>query len=353
MKFCLLLISLTVVTLGSSKNSSSSNRNGKLLSLFQIVQFPNDPCVSTSRNGTCYTSDECESRGGSSSGSCAQGFGVCCIFSLACGSSISENCTYLVQTGVTSVSPNPCTYSVCKCSTQICRIRFDFTIFDIAPPVLGEVMDPPVANRGGAIGDCTSDTFSLTSPGGSGSPIICGINTGQHLIVDASDNCNVAAFNLGGSGSSTRSWDIKVTQYTCASGLGGPPGCLQYLTGASGTISSFNFPIANAVIGPTVTHLSDQHYTICMRQEASRCAICYTPRIQSIAPMIAAQSSFGVSKDPAAGALMSAAGVDCSEDYVLIPGAENNPAMGAIPTAAGALCGRAFSVFGGRRCHYL
>ncbi|TRY78131.1 hypothetical protein TCAL_15290 [Tigriopus californicus] len=41
---------------------------------------------------------------------------------------------------------------------------------------------------------------------------------------------------------------------------------------------------------------------------------------------------------------MSAAGVDCSEDYVLIPGAENNPAMGAIPTAAGALCGRAFSV---------
>ncbi|TRY78172.1 hypothetical protein TCAL_16686 [Tigriopus californicus] len=129
--------------------------------------------------------------------------------SLTCGSSTSENCTYLVQSGVTSVSPNPCTYTICKCSNTICRIRFDFTIFDLAPPVLGEVSDAPVQSQGGAIGDCTSDTFSVTSPGGSGSPIICGINTGQHLIVDASDECNVAAFSLGGIGSTSRSWDIK------------------------------------------------------------------------------------------------------------------------------------------------
>lgn len=33
---------------------------------------------------------------------------------------------------------------------------------------------------GGALGDCTNDQFSITSPGNMGSPIICGFNTGQH-----------------------------------------------------------------------------------------------------------------------------------------------------------------------------
>ena len=37
-------------------------------------------CVgSSSRNGTCYTESECEDKGGTAAGSCADGFGVCCI----------------------------------------------------------------------------------------------------------------------------------------------------------------------------------------------------------------------------------------------------------------------------------
>ena len=42
--------------------------------------FPNDPCFvdGGSKNGTCYTMEECESKGGSNAGSCAEGFGVCC-----------------------------------------------------------------------------------------------------------------------------------------------------------------------------------------------------------------------------------------------------------------------------------
>ena len=31
-----------------------------------------------SKNGTCYTSEECDKRGGTNSGSCANGYGVCC-----------------------------------------------------------------------------------------------------------------------------------------------------------------------------------------------------------------------------------------------------------------------------------
>ena len=30
------------------------------------------------RNGTCYTSEECEDRDGAAAGSCADGYGICC-----------------------------------------------------------------------------------------------------------------------------------------------------------------------------------------------------------------------------------------------------------------------------------
>lgn len=42
-------------------------------------RFPNEPCIGqASKNGTCYTADECSSKGGINSGTCAQGYGVCC-----------------------------------------------------------------------------------------------------------------------------------------------------------------------------------------------------------------------------------------------------------------------------------
>lgn len=78
------------------------------------------------------------------------------------------------------------------------------------------------------------------------------------VIVDASNQCHDVVFNLGGGTGQTRSWDIKVTQFTCNQELGGemkscavvqvnstfssnailgPEGCLQYFIGTSGTIS--------------------------------------------------------------------------------------------------------------------
>ena len=48
------------------------------VSLFNVVTFPNDPCDAGSRNGTCYTKEECSQLGGTNDGSCAQGYGVCC-----------------------------------------------------------------------------------------------------------------------------------------------------------------------------------------------------------------------------------------------------------------------------------
>merc|ERR1712110_92732 len=61
----------------------NSDREGKVLPVFQVVKFPNDVCSGTSRNGTCYTAEECSVKGGTTDGSCAAGFGVCCLFSLS------------------------------------------------------------------------------------------------------------------------------------------------------------------------------------------------------------------------------------------------------------------------------
>eukprot|EP00095_Tigriopus_kingsejongensis_P007868 maker-scaffold127_size327531-snap-gene-0.7 protein:Tk07868 transcript:maker-scaffold127_size327531-snap-gene-0.7-mRNA-1 annotation:"PREDICTED: uncharacterized protein LOC101744434" len=258
-----------------AQKNGTNTREEKLLPLFQIVTFPNDNCAgSTSRNGTCYTSEECSSKGGSSSGSCASGYGICCVFSLGCGSTSSENCTYLTQTSSTTTAS--CVYNICKCSSDICRIRFDFTTFSIAGPYTGTTGVINIQD-GGALGDCLTDQFSITNPSGAGTPVICGFNTGQHMIVDASDGCHKASFSLGSSSSVTRSWDVKVTQFTCNQDLGGPSDCLQYFTGISGTISSFNFPTASTTVPATATHLSNQCYDMCIRRASGYCSICYVP----------------------------------------------------------------------------
>ena len=36
--------------------------NFSVFSVFQVVSFPNDICSGSSRNGTCYTSEECTAR---------------------------------------------------------------------------------------------------------------------------------------------------------------------------------------------------------------------------------------------------------------------------------------------------
>ncbi|XP_059088780.1 uncharacterized protein LOC131884901 [Tigriopus californicus] len=312
-----------------SSTPSNATRQGKLFSIFQIINFPNDACGgSSSRNGTCYTSEECASKGGSASGTCAQGFGVCCIFSLACGSTTSENCTYLVQAVTSMPTVDPCTFTICKCSSNICRIRLDFASFSIAGPAVGTTSATAGQNQGGAIGDCVTDSFSVTSPGNTASPVICGFNTGQHMIMDASDKCHKASFDFGGIVTS-RQFDIKVTQYACGDENGGPDGCLQYFTGNTGTFANYNFPTTATTVTSTVTHLSNQCYTMCFRQEQGKCAICFQPVIAASTAAIN-QASFGLSKSPAAIAI-GTQDTSCSMDYLQIPGAEEDEITGTNP----------------------
>ena len=61
------------------------------------------------------------------------------------------------------------------------------------------------------------------------------------MVLDSNGSgCQTVNFNIGASTTTTRSWDIYVTQYTCAQeDLGGPPGCLQYYTGKTGLIKKY------------------------------------------------------------------------------------------------------------------
>merc|ERR1719336_444277 len=104
--------------------------------IFQVVRFPNDACGSANNfNGTCYTASECSSLGGSSSGSCASGFGVCCVFSLACGGRTSANTSYATITSFSTTNDrDPCTYTYCKTNDDVCKLRIDFETMVIADP---------------------------------------------------------------------------------------------------------------------------------------------------------------------------------------------------------------------------
>ena len=42
--------------------------------------FQNSVCnTEAAMNGTCYTAEECSDRDGVADGSCADGYGVCCV----------------------------------------------------------------------------------------------------------------------------------------------------------------------------------------------------------------------------------------------------------------------------------
>ena len=113
-------------------------------------------------------------------------------------------------------------------------------------------------------------------------PIICGYNTGQHMWVPASDNCNKINIDIDtASTGTTRSWNIKVSQHECNNLATPDADCLQWLTAesgisfslkfkinyicCSGTIATFNWNTGASQVETLQTHLSDQYYDICIR----------------------------------------------------------------------------------------
>merc|ERR1719410_1569797 len=104
----------------------------------------------------------------------------------------------------------------------------------------------------------------------------------------------------------SRAYTIKVTQFESTNEMGGPTGCLQFFTGDTGTVSTFNYN------GLTSTHLANQNYDVCVRAGIDKCAICW------VASTVAAASrgSVGLSVSSANDAAKSVTGAACTTDFV-------------------------------------
>ena len=279
--------------------TESHSRDGKALSVFNVVTFPNSACgASSGYNGTCYTASECSSQGGTASGSCASSFGVCCVFNLACGGSTTQNNTYaIISSYSTSSDADPCSYTICKQNKDVCKLRIDFDTMVLADPF----KTTTVAASGPKVGDCVTDTLTVSNPGGTSPPVICGYNTGQHMFVPASDSCNTINIDIDtGTTTTTRKWQIKVTQYECGNQMAPEMDCLQYFTAQTGTIATFNWDTSSTSVASTQVHLSNQYYDICIRRQRSYCSLCLSPQIISTAADTASSYGLGSSSDDSA-----------------------------------------------------
>jgi len=300
-KICVLLI----IGIPLISCSEDADRAQKLISSFQIVRFPNDGCVgSGTRNGTCYTTQECSDKGGTSAGSCADGFGVCCTFTITnCGSTTSENSTAWTMPTTLPTGATSCGLTVCPSGPEICSLRLDFTTFVItgpstqSAPTVRRRLGTPVGNaadvqyvaEGSSYAtNCMLDIFSATSASTSTTPpAVCGTLTGEHMYVEADvDRCNTLQFNLASTlgtlpaagvtnsrGVTTlatpRSWDITVSLVECTSETLPPPGCTKYYWGGGASLTTYNF-------GASTVHLASQHERFCIRRERGNCIGCFS-----------------------------------------------------------------------------
>jgi hypothetical protein len=99
------------------------------------------------------------------------------------------------------------------------------------------------------------------------------------MYVDASDDCNDLAFQLGNSAAvastlATRQWSIKISQYSCNYENLAPSGCTQYYFGSNiDTVRTFNYNGGY--------HIANQEQEICIRRERGQCRICWTTQADS------------------------------------------------------------------------
>jgi len=255
----------------SSANKVATRKDSRQFSLFSIVTFKNDECSATSTaglKGICMTSTECGTSG-TADGNCASSFGVCCIVKTStCGGSVSKNCSYIENPSYPSAytTAGDCSYTVTRCSTEICQVRLDF---------FKAVLQQPASTSG----SCTK-TYTTITPGASGTtkyntpPTLCGTLTGQHLYLDSGRTTStIATIKITVKTSADNYWRIKVIQIPCWSASRAPAGCLQYFTGVRNTATSFNWD--GTKLCSTGCLLMDQAYRTCFRPEKGMCGMVY------------------------------------------------------------------------------
>merc|ERR1719361_2180266 len=129
------------------------------------------------------------------------------------------------------------------------------------------------------------------------------------MIVDTDGtSCVTASFSFGAA-TTTRSYTIHVIQYEKGNEMAGEENCLQFFTGMTGTVKTFNW----IDLTPASVHLQNQNYNVCVRRLADQCVICWAPSTigTNVTPAV---GSFGLSN----GGSTSAAGAAAAGSLVAL-----------------------------------
>merc|ERR1712212_318874 len=317
-------MNILCILLGLAASAAAVPANSSIVkesrALFSVVKFPNDACTATSGLiGTCLTSTECTSRGGSSGGNCAAGFGVCClVYSATCTTSteVSQNNTYLRNPSYpsaypTSTTTTTCGYKISKAASTVCQLRLDYETL-----VLGQTA---------ATGVCTDSIATTTTADNSVTtsyPSICGTSSGHHMYINLGSSSETASatitISLAASSASAK-WNILVRQIDCDTSYTAPEGCAMFFTGVSGTT--------------TTEHSPNQNFKVCIRREDGYCSIRHSTTTST---------SFSLSSQ-ADGTTAPTTGfrgsTDCYLDFITIPSGSLDGSQPAFDRFCGAKLG--------------
>merc|ERR1712241_1296602 len=270
---------LCLFFVASVATAMPQNKKGKAFSLFSVVTFPNVECTTTmtpAMKGTCVTQDECQNTGNTvatASGNCASGFGVCCFRRITEPGAVTESLTHIQSEGFptpvaalneANVQQIPRAFPVMT-DSSVCAVKFDF--------INVQLRDPD------ADGEC-GDALTVATPArgttsaGFVPGALCGVLTGQHVYVDVNTAGGAMAATININNDNTafnRVWKILVQRIACDSPDLPPAGCLQFFTGLSGMITSFN----GARMGNAQQMIQNQQYRVCTKRGAGMCGVTY------------------------------------------------------------------------------
>ncbi|XP_023318065.1 uncharacterized protein LOC106657752 [Trichogramma pretiosum] len=291
-------------------------RQTRFFPFFNVIRFSNSACTSKNYNGTCYSKKECTNYGGADYGSCANGFGTCCVFEKTCGTSTIANTTYFTSPSYPKayVGGSRCFIQVQKYNTDICQLRLDFIDFTLAQPSFD--------------GICNVDSFLITG-GSSHVPQLCGENTDQHVYIDFDGSTPITiSIDTKLNYTIKRRWNIKIQQIFCFSELHAPRGCLQHHTSVSGSVISFNYGSFNSLNLNGTREIAQLNYGICITKLSGYCILKWSA------------TDFGIASYSSTNDTVSS----CRNNFIMIPNSkeiDTNPNhVLSIPTDR--FCGENF-----------
>lgn len=322
---------LALLLLGTAAHAAPQEQGeGRVLSIFSVVNFPNLACRATENEdggarsglmGTCLSSTECNDISGMKRGSCASGFGVCCVKTLKeCGGTVSNNNTYIANKDyptALAAGVNTCEYTVTR-QGEICQLRLDF-------------QDVVLDTNANGLTDNTVGRIVATGGSGNEPPAVSGTLSGDHMYVEVNDQDPKITITTV-AGAANQKWNIQVSQIACDSPFKAPRDCTQYMTENVGQVRSYN------TRGATAKELAGQNMKVCIRQNKGMSGARFTAATFEVGSQVMMAGAIGAT----CGAIgtgnaltIPGAGIFCN---AVLSTTENDVASAPITVKGGPAC---------------